>query len=132
MFKIAIRDNIKSTVLAPHESVHRFEHTKIALIQKLFRLMNRHVRTHREAILRLAREHGARNVRVFGSAARGDETATSDLDVLVDMEEGRSLIDHVALKQDLEELLGQEVDVVTEASLHPQMRERVLREAVPL
>jgi predicted nucleotidyltransferase len=54
------------------------------------------------------------------------------LDVLVEMEDGRSLVDHVALKQDLEELLGQKVDVVTEASLHPRMRDRVLREAVPL
>jgi predicted nucleotidyltransferase len=94
--------------------------------------MNRCLRTHREAILRLAREHGARNVRIFGSAARGDDTINGDLDVLVEMEEGRSLIDHVALKQELGALLGQEVDVVTEASLHPQIRERVLREAVPL
>lgn len=94
--------------------------------------MNPRLRTHREAILRLAREHGAHNVRIFGSAARGEETGDSDLDVLVEMEEGRSLIDHVALKQDLEELLGQEVDVVTEASLHPRMCERVLREAIPL
>ena len=94
-------------------------------MQPLFRI-------HREDILRLAREHGARNVRVFGSAARGEETKDSDLDVLVEMEDGRSLVDHVALKQDLEELLGQKVDVVTEASLHPRMRDRVLREAVPL
>ena len=94
--------------------------------------MNRQLRTHREAILRLARQHGARDVRIFGSAARGDDTIDSDMDVLVDMEEGRSLVDHVALKQELEDLLGQEVDIVTEASLHPQIRERVLREAVPL
>jgi predicted nucleotidyltransferase len=94
--------------------------------------MNRCLRTHREAILRLAREHGARNVRIFGSAARGDDTINGDLDVLVEMEEGRSLIDHVALKQELGALLGQEVDIVTEASLYPQIRERVLREAVPL
>ena len=94
--------------------------------------MNRRLRIHRDAILCLAREHGAHNVRIFGSAARGDNTTDSDLDVLVEMEEGRSLIDHVALKQDLEELLQQEVDVVTEASLHPGLRDRVLREAVPL
>jgi len=94
--------------------------------------MNRRLRTHRDAILRLAHEHGARNVRIFGSAARSEETSDSDLDVLVEMEKGRSLIDHVALKQDLEDLLGQEVDVVTEASLHPRIRERVLREAVSL
>jgi predicted nucleotidyltransferase len=71
-------------------------------------------------------------VRIFGSAARGDDTIDSDLDVLVELEEGRSLVDHVAFKQDLEDLLEQEVDVVTEASLHPRIRERVLREAVPL
>jgi len=94
--------------------------------------MNRRLRTHREAILKLARQHGARNVRIFGSAARGDATTDSDLDVLVEMEEGRSLVDHVALKQDLEDLLGQDVDVVTEASLHPRVCEQVLREAVPL
>ena len=94
--------------------------------------MNRKLRTHREAVLRLARQHGAQNVRIFGSAARGDDTIDSDLDVLVDMEKGRSLVDHVALKQELEDLLGQEVDVVTEASLHPRIRDRVLREAVPL
>jgi hypothetical protein len=71
-------------------------------------------------------------VRIFGSAARGDDTIDSDLDVLVELEEGRSLVDHVAFRQDLEDLLEQEVDVVTEASLHPRIRERVLREAVPL
>jgi len=94
--------------------------------------MNRPLRLHRDAILRLAREHGARNVRIFGSAARGEDTGDSDLDVLVDMEEGRSLVDHVALKQDLEELLERDVDVVTEASLDPRLRDRVLREAIPL
>ncbi|PSQ75634.1 MAG: nucleotidyltransferase [Bacteroidetes bacterium QH_6_63_17] len=94
--------------------------------------MNRCLRTHREAILRLAREHGARNVRIFGSAARGDDTIDSDLDVLAEMEGGRGLVDRVALKQDLEDLLGREVDVLTEASLHPRVREQGLREAVPL
>jgi predicted nucleotidyltransferase len=94
--------------------------------------MTRLLHNHRSAILRLAREHGARNVRIFGSTARGDNTVESDLDLLVEMEEGRSLVDHVALKQDLEDLLGQDVDVVTEASLHPRIRERVLREAILL
>ncbi len=60
--------------------------------------MNRQLRTHREAILRLAREHGAHYVHVFGSAARGDDTSDSDLDMLVDMEDSWSLVDHVALK----------------------------------
>ena len=90
------------------------------------------VRNHRDEILRLARKHGAKNLRLFGSAARGEETPESDLDFLVDMEDGRSLVDHVALKQDLEELLGRDVDVVTERALHSHLRERVLREAVAL
>ena len=86
----------------------------------------------RDDILRLARKHGAKNLRLFGSAARGDERADSDLDFLVEMEEGRSLVDHVALKQDLEDLLDCEVDVVTEGALHSQIRERVLQQAVSL
>ena len=88
--------------------------------------------SHRDDILRLARRHGARNVRLFGSAARGQYRPGSDIDLLVDMEEGRSLLDHIALKQDLEDLLGREIDLVTEKSLHPRIREQVLREAVPL
>jgi predicted nucleotidyltransferase len=90
------------------------------------------IRDHRDDILRLAREHGAKNLRLFGSAARGDERADSDLDFLVEMEKGRSLVDHVALKQDLEDLLDCEVDVVTEGALHSQIRERVLQQAVSL
>lgn len=84
------------------------------------------------AVMRLARQHGATNVRLFGSAIRDEEHEGSDLDLLVEMEPGRSLLDHVALKQDLEDLLGCKVDVVTEQSLHPRIRERVLREAVSL
>ena len=90
------------------------------------------VQKNRNEILRLAREHGAHNVRLFGSAARGEDRPGSDLDVLVDLESGRSLIDHIALKQDLEDLLGRDVDVVTERSLHPRIREQVLREAIAL
>ncbi|MFB6097944.1 MAG: nucleotidyltransferase family protein [Salinibacter sp.] len=94
--------------------------------------MNRIAREYRTEILKLARQHGAYNVRLFGSVVRGDDQPDSDLDLLVDMEPGRSLLDHIALKQDLEDLLGREVDVVTEASLHPRLRDRVLREAVAL
>ena len=86
----------------------------------------------REAILRTAREHGARNVRVFGSVVRDEAGAESDVDVLVELEEGRSLIDHVALKQDLEDMLGCAVDVVTEGALHRLVRDHILQEAVPL
>lgn len=86
----------------------------------------------RAEILRVATEYGARNVRVFGSVARGQATASSDLDLLVNLDAGRSLLDLIALKQELEDLLGREVDVVTEAALSPYLREQVLREAVTL
>jgi len=86
----------------------------------------------REEILRLAERHGARNVRVFGSVARGEANETSDLDLLVDWEPGRSLLDHVALVQDLEEALGVKVQIGTEQSLHWYVRDRILGEAIPL
>ncbi len=86
----------------------------------------------REAILQLARRHGARDVRVFGSVARGDAGEGSDVDFLVDMEAGRSLLDLGGLLMDLQDLLGGSVDVVTPASLRERVLARVLREAVPL
>ena len=69
----------------------------------------------RPDILRVAAQHGARNVQLFGSAARGEDRPGSDLDLLVDMESGRSLLDLVALGQDLEELLHRKVDVITDS-----------------
>ena len=86
----------------------------------------------REDVRRIAAAHGATNVRLFGSTGRGGQNASSDLDLLVDMTEGRTLFDLIALSNDLEESLGVEVDVVTEASLSPYMRDRVLAEAVAL
>ena len=83
-------------------------------------------------VLRLAERHGARKIRVFGSVARGEARDTSDLDLLVEWEPGRSLPDHVALVQDLEELLGTRVHVGTERSLHWYVRDRILKEAKPL
>lgn len=71
-------------------------------------------------------------MRVFGSTGRGEQGASNDLDLLVDMAEGRSLFDLIALSNDLEESLGVEVDVITEASVSPYMRGRVLSEAVAL
>ncbi|MPY92731.1 MAG: nucleotidyltransferase [Acidimicrobiia bacterium] len=79
-----------------------------------------------------AARRGATNLRVFGSVARGEATPSSDLDLLVDLEPGRSLVDLGGLLMDLSDLLGVEVDLVTEAGLKPRVRDRVLAEAVPL
>ena len=86
----------------------------------------------REEILRVAARHGAYNVRVFGSMARGEATAESDIDFLVDMESGRSLLDLGGLLMDLRTLFDRDVDVVTENGLRIRIRNRVLREAVRL
>ena len=86
----------------------------------------------REDILRIAAQHGARNVRVFGSVARGEATEDSDVDFLVDMEPDRSLCDMGELLLDLKGFLGKNVDLVTEPSLHWLLRRRVLKEARPL
>ena len=90
------------------------------------------IESRRELILRLAREHGVTHVRVFGSMARGDAHAESDVDLLVDLEEGRTLLDLGALLMDLQDLLHRKVEVLTEPALHPRIRDRVLREAIPL
>ena len=87
---------------------------------------------YRAEILEAALRHGAKDVRVFGSLARGEGDETSDLDLLVTLGEDRSLLDLVGLKQDLEDLVHRPVDVVTERALSPYLRERVLSEAVPL
>jgi predicted nucleotidyltransferase len=86
----------------------------------------------REDIMRAARKHGARNVRIFGSVARGDDGPDSDVDFLVDMEPGRSLLDMGGLLMDLREMLGRNVDVVTERGLKTRIRDRVLEEAIRL
>lgn len=86
----------------------------------------------RDKIVRIARLHGALSIRVFGSRARGEAAPDSDLDLLVELEEGRSLLDIVAMKQDLEDLLGCKVDVVTEASVSPYLRSEVVAHSVPL
>lgn len=94
--------------------------------------VNELLKDRREDILRVAAQHGAQKVRVFGSAARGDAGPDSDLDFLVEFEEGRSLLDVTALWQDLEELLGRKVDIVEPEGLHWYIRDTVLREALPL
>ncbi len=86
----------------------------------------------REEILTLAAKYGASNVRVFGSVARGEATDKSDVDFLMELEPNRTLLDHIALIQALEDLLGCPVDVAEPENLHEMIRERVLKEAVPL
>jgi predicted nucleotidyltransferase len=87
---------------------------------------------HRQEILDLAARHGARNVRVFGSVARGDDQPDSDIDLLVDVEPGRTLLDIIGLEQDLERLLGRKVDVLTDVGLSPYLQRRILAEAASL
>ncbi len=86
----------------------------------------------REEILRIAARYGARNLRVFGSAARGEDGPDSDVDLLVEFDEDRSLFDQVGLVQDLAELLGRKVEVATPGGLHWYVRDKILKQAVPL
>lgn len=92
----------------------------------------RRLRQQRRAILRTADRRRARNIRVFGSVARGDDTATSDVDLLVDLDEGVGLLDLIGLERELADLLGVDVDVVPAQCLKPAIREQVLAEAVTL
>jgi predicted nucleotidyltransferase len=90
------------------------------------------LRSKRTKILQIAARHGARKVRVFGSVARGTARRGSDVDFLVEMEEGRSLLDHAALILDLERLLKRSVDVASERGLRQPLRKEVLRDAIAL
>jgi predicted nucleotidyltransferase len=94
--------------------------------------MGGRVHEKREQILQIAARHGAYNVRVFGSTARGETDPESDVDLLVDVGPTHSRWFPAGLILDLEELLGREVDVVTEDALHWYIRDRILEEAVPI
>ena len=87
---------------------------------------------HRSRVIAAGRRHGARNLRVFGSIARGEERGESDVDLLVDLEPGRTLVDLAGFRREVADLLGVEVDVATEDMLKPRTRERVLAESQPL
>jgi predicted nucleotidyltransferase len=86
----------------------------------------------RAQILAIARRYGASDVRLFGSVARGEASETSDVDLVVRFESGRSLLDHGGLVMDLRELLGATVDVIDEEGMRPRFRQAIEREAVPL
>jgi len=90
------------------------------------------IREKRKDILKLADQHGTSNIRIFGSVARNESKEDSDLDLLVNMGPGRTLFDHAALIQDLQNMLGCKVDVALESGLKDRVRARVLREAIPL
>lgn len=94
--------------------------------------LNELLKEKREEILEIAARHGAYNVRVFGSVARGEADEDSDVDFLVNMEQGRSLFDLGGLLMDLQDLLGCKVDVATEKGLKQRMRERVLKAVIAL
>ncbi len=90
------------------------------------------LRSRREHILQVAAQHGAHNVRLFGSIARGNAGPESDIDFLVQMESGRSLLDLIELSQELEALLQRKVDILTDGGLSPYLEQRIHAEAVPL
>ena len=90
------------------------------------------LRRQRARVEAVARRHGASNIRLFGSAARGEDTDSSDLDLLVDLASDRSLWDLGEMVEDLKDLLRCEVDVVASDGLNPLLRDRILREAIPL
>jgi hypothetical protein len=90
------------------------------------------IKARRADILDAARRHGAHNIRMVGSVARGEAGEQSDIDILVAMEQGRSLLDVIDLGHELEELLKMKVDVLTEGGLSPYLRDRIYAEAVAL
>jgi predicted nucleotidyltransferase len=90
------------------------------------------LQSRREEIMGIAQRYGAKNVRVFGSRARGEARPNSDFDILVTVGEHTSLLDIIAIKQDLEDLLGSTVHVVTDDAISPYIREKVLKQAIAL
>jgi len=94
--------------------------------------LNEFLHVKRDEIFQIAKRYGVIRIRVFGSFARGEMTEFSDLDLLVAFQPGKSLLDLIGFKQDLEELLGRRVDIVSEGGVSPYLRARIFKEAVPL
>jgi uncharacterized protein len=94
--------------------------------------LGRRLRRHRRALMEIAARRGARNVRVFGSVARGEDTDGSDIDLLVDLDDGVGVVSLAGLNRELAELLDVDVDVVPAATLKPAVRDEVLSEAIAL
>jgi len=92
----------------------------------------RRLRRHRKAVIDAAERRGARNVRVFGSSARGTDSDSSDIDLLVDLDPDVGLVSLVALERELGKILGRDVDVVPAGSVKPSMADRIMAEAIPL
>lgn len=86
----------------------------------------------REMIMNTALRFGVNKVKIFGSVARGEETSNSDIDLLVNCDEKCSLFDLISLKNELEEILGRKVDIVTEESIHWYIRDKVIQEAIEI
>lgn len=87
------------------------------------------LRSKRAEILSIAEKYGASNLRLFGSVLRGDDNPESDIDIIVVLEAGRTLLDLVALEQDLTELIGRQIDVVVEGGISKHIEPHILREA---
>lgn len=103
-------------------------HIWIKMIMRLSKI----IRSNRKEILKIAKSYGAKSLKVFGSCARGEDNTDSDIDLLIELEGGRSLLDIVAIKHEIESLTQRKVDVVTEKGIHWYIKDRILDEAVTL
>jgi len=90
------------------------------------------LKKNRESIISVVERNGGRKVRIFGSLARGEGLTDSDVDILIELDPGRSLLDILAIKQDLEDLLHRNVDVLTESAVSPYIKDDIMSEAVAL
>ncbi len=90
------------------------------------------ITNNREAIKEIARRYNASNIRVFGSMARGDAGPDSDVDILADLDANTSLLDRIALTQEIEDLLGRKIDLVTPDKLHRVIKDKIIKEAVSI